>query len=441
MALIRSLTTGTTSLQAHQQRLDVISNNIANVNTVGYKASEATFVDQLSQVMNLGVGPSNIAQGGTGGVDPLQIGLGVRMGAVRTDFSQGSIRTTNRALDVAIAGDGFFALSSNGTQLYSRAGNFSLDKNGNLVDSVSGAFVQGYNDKVDATGKIVKDSSGTNVLDRNLTNVVISPNVKSSPRQTQNVQMAGNLNASLQTGETAQTSVSVYDNIGISHVMNLTFTKSATANEYAITGTVDGQNVTLPASAATVTFNPDGSLSTPLSFDIKATDLNTALGSGTPFDPTKDVTIELAQSGNLLNGITQFAGQSSVNLVSQDGYAAGNLSSLSVDSTGRIFGGFTNSQTEVLGQIAVAKFTNPSGLTKQGDSLFSVSPNSGLPNIGTASDIFSSVKIEGGALEDSNVDLTTQFTDLISTQRAFEAASRTITISDQFLQEINSLKR
>ena len=138
MALIRSLTTGTTSLQAHQQRLDVISNNIANVNTVGYKASEATFVDQLSQVMNLGVGPSNIAKGGSGGVDPLQIGLGVRMGAVRTDFSQGSIRTTNRALDVAITGDAFFALQSNGSMMYSRAGNFSLDKNGNLVDSVSG---------------------------------------------------------------------------------------------------------------------------------------------------------------------------------------------------------------------------------------------------------------------------------------------------------------
>ncbi len=441
MALIRSLTTGTTSLQAHQQRLDVISNNIANVNTVGYKASEATFVDQLSQVMNLGVGPSNIAKGGTGGVDPLQIGLGVRMGAVRTDFSQGSIRTTNRALDVAITGDAFFALQSNGSMMYSRAGNFSLDKNGNLVDSVSGAFVQGYNDKVDASGKVVKDSTGNNVLDRNLTNVLISPNIKSSPRQSQTVQMAGNLSAALQTGETAQTSIPVYDNIGISHVLNITFTKSATANQYAMTGTIDGQNITLPAAAGNVTFNADGSINTPLNFSITAANLNTALGSGTPFDPAKDVSIVLAEAGNLLNGITQFAGQSSVNLVSQDGYAAGNLSSISVDSTGRIFGGFTNSQTEVLGQIAVAKFTNPSGLQKTGDSLYTVSPNSGLPNIGTASDIFASVKVIGGALEDSNVDLTTQFTDLISTQRAFEAASRTITISDQFLQEINSLKR
>ncbi len=441
MALIRSLTTGTTSLKAHQQRLDVISNNIANVNTVGYKASEATFVDQLSQSMSLGVGPSNIASGGTGGVNPQQIGLGVRMGAVSTDFSQGSIRTTNRSLDAAITGDAFFCLQSNGSMQYSRAGNFSLDKNGNLVDSVSGAFVQGYNDKVDATGKVVKDSSGANVLDRNIANIFISPNVKSSPRQTQSVEMAGNLSASLKSGETAQTSIPVYDNIGISHVLELTFTKSATPNQYSLAGTLDGNAITLPATASNITFNADGSINTPLNFTVAASNLNTALGGTTSFDTTKDLNIVLAQSGNLLNGITQFAGQSSVNLVSQDGYAAGNLSSLSIDPTGRIFGGFTNSQTEVLGQLAVAKFTNPSGLMKTGDSHFTVSPNSGLPNIGTASDIFASVKVVGGALEDSNVDLTSQFTDLISTQRAFEAAARTITISDQFLSEINQLKR
>ncbi|MFN9776910.1 MAG: flagellar hook protein FlgE [Candidatus Kapaibacterium sp.] len=442
MALIRSLTTGSTSLRAHQQRLDVISNNIANVNTVGYKSSQSQFVDQLSQVMSLGSAPTSIAMGGIGGVDPEQIGLGVRLGAIRSDFSQGNIRTTNRALDVAINGDAFFALSLNGSASYTRAGSFSLDKDGNLVDSVSGAFVQGYNNKLDANGRILKDSTGTAILDKSLASLRIDPNVKSSPKQSTQAMMAGNLSASLQSGESVQSAIPVYDNLGISHVLELKFTRTANANEYSLTGTIDGKALTLPAAAGTVTFKTDGTIDTPLNFDISAADMNTALGAGvTSFDTTKNLNIVLAEPNRILNGITQFAGQNSLNLVSQNGYAAGNLTGLTIDPTGKILGAFTNSQSEVLGQIAVARFTNPSGLLKQGDNLFSVSANSGLPNIGTAAEIFTSVKMIGGALEDSNVDLTEQFTDLISTQRGFEAAARTITISDQFLQEINQLKR
>lgn len=441
MALIRSLTSGTSSLKSHQQRLDVISNNIANVNTTGYKSSEASFSEQYAQVIGLGIAPSNISAGGTGGLDPMQIGLGVRLGAVKTDFSQGSIRTTNRPLDLALAGEGFFALKANGQSLYTRAGTFSLDRNGNMVDSATGAFVQGYNFKRDAQGRPIKDSSGTNVLDRELTNVQIDP-IQSNPRQTQNVKMAGNLNASMLTGENAQTSITIYDNIGNSHVLQVTFTKTANPNEFAMTGTLDGNTLTLPPASTTLSFNADGSMNNPLDFTITGADMNTALGgSSTAFDATKDMKVVLAQAGNLFSGLTQFAGQNSVTAFEQDGYTAGNLSRISVDKTGRVIGAFTNGQSEVLGQIAVAKFTNPGGLIKEGSNTFSVSPNSGLPNIGTAVEIFPSTQIQGSALEESNVDLTEQFTDLISTQRAFEAAARTITISDQFLQEVNQLKR
>lgn len=442
MALIRSLTSGTSSLQAHQKRLDVISNNIANVNTVGYKSGQATFAEEFAQVTGLGIAPTAIEAGGVGGVDPIQTGLGVRLGSIKTDFSQGSIRTTNRALDVALTGDGFYALSSNGSQYYSRAGSFSLDRNGNLVDSSTGAFVQGFNIEKDSSGRPLKDSSGTNILDRQLTNIEISPNFKSNPRQTQTVKMAGNLNASMATGETAQTSITVYDNIGNSHVMQFTFTKSATANEYALTATLDGNAVTLPTAAQTIVFNADGSMNSPLDFTLAGSDFNTALGgSSTAFDATKNTTITLATPNNLFNGLTQFAGQNSVTAYEQDGFTAGNLAKVSVDKAGRIIGAFTNGQSEILAQFAVAKFTNPGGLIKEGNNMYSLSPNSGLPNIGTAVEIFQSTQILGSSLEESNVDLTEQFTDLISTQRAFEAAARTVTISDQFLQEITQLKR
>jgi len=442
MALIRSLTSGTSSLKAHQQRLDVISNNIANVNTVGYKSSEASFADQFSQVLGLGVAPTAIQAGGVGGVDPVQIGLGVRLGSVKTDFTQGSIRTTNRALDVALTGDGFFSLKSNGQQYYSRAGSFSLDRNGNLVDSSTGSFVQGFNIKQDTTGRPMKDSAGSNILDRQLTSVEVSPNFKSNPRQTESVKIAGNLNASMQSGEAAQTSITVYDNIGNSHILQMTFTKSTTANQFAITATLDNNSLALPSGTNPITFNADGSMNTPLAFTVGGTALNAALGStSTAFDATKSLDVTLASSNNLFNGLTQFAGQNSVTAFEQDGYTAGNLARISVDNTGRIVGAFTNGQSEILAQIAVAKFTNPGGLIKEGNNMYSVSPNSGLANMGTAVEIFQSTQIKGGSLEDSNVDLTEQFTDLISTQRAFEAASRTITISDQFLQEINQLKR
>ncbi|MBL7976169.1 MAG: flagellar hook protein FlgE [Candidatus Kapabacteria bacterium] len=441
MALLRSLTAGTSSLKAHQQRLDVISNNIANVNTTGYKSSEASFAEQFSQSLALGVAPSNISAGGNGGINPVQIGLGVKLGAVRTDFTQGSIRTTNRSLDLALSGDGFFAMEQNGQDLYTRAGTFSLDRSGNLVDSNTGAFVQGYNFKVDTNGRPVKDSSGTNILERKLTHVNLNLQ-QSNPRQTEQVKLAGNLNASMQTGENAQTSITIYDNIGNSHVLQITFTKSSTANQFNLTGTLDGNAVSLPSGAGTVSFNADGSINTPLSFNITGTNLNAALGaSSTAFDTTKNIGVQLAQAGNLFSGLTQYAGQNSVTAFEQDGYTAGNLSRLSVDKTGRVIGAYTNGQSEVLAQVAVAKFVNSGGLVKEGNNTYSVSPNSGLPNIGTATEIFPSTAMLGGSLEESNVDLTEQFTDLISTQRAFEAASRTITISDQFLQEINQLKR
>jgi flagellar hook protein FlgE len=170
--------------------------------------------------------------------------------------------------------------------------------------------------------------------------------------------------------------------------------------------------------------------------------LNAVFGGGAqPYDDTKSLTVELARAGDLLSGITQFAASSTLTVSKQDGFPPGDLQNVSIDSTGKIIGLFTNGQSGILGQLAIAQFSNPGGLSRDGNGLFNVSPNSGLPIIGTAVEIFQSTSVIGGALEESNVDLTEQFADMISTQRAFEASARTITTSDQLLQEVTNLKR
>jgi flagellar hook protein FlgE len=249
MALIRSLSAGTSSLRAHQQRLDVISNNIANVNTIGFKGSRTTFAEQFSQTFGSGSSPSNIAAGGIGGVDPVQIGLGVRLGAIKLDLNQGSIQNTTRALDLALQGDGFFVFKQNGQTLYSRAGAFSVDSRGNLVDSSSGSYVQGYNLETDSSGRVFKDSSGTNQLNRKVTNVEISPTFKSAPRQTQSVQITGNLRGDANTGDEFNTSITIYDTQGAPRVLNLAFTKTA-PNTFGLVATMDS-NATPIAGAPT----------------------------------------------------------------------------------------------------------------------------------------------------------------------------------------------
>ncbi|MFP4528278.1 MAG: flagellar hook protein FlgE [Candidatus Kapaibacterium sp.] len=440
MALIRSLTIGASSLQAHQQRFDVISNNLANSNTIGYKSSQANFVDQLSQTMKHGRNPDQVGEVGAGGTNPLQYGLGVKMGSVMMDMTQGPIETTNRPLDMAIQGDGFFIYNMRGQDFYSRAGAVTRDRDGYLIDSASGAYLQGYNVETDATGRIMRNTEGRNIINSSMQNIRIESNMISAPAQTQNIRLSGNLNSEAPTGEARTTSIDIFDNVGGVHTVSLTFTKSANPGEYAVTGEVDGNAVNL--SAANITFNDDGTVSTPNYLDVTAADLNAALGQQLFDENTpKDISIELADPNNLLQGMTNFAANTSATIVEKDGFSIGEIIELQVDPEGKIWGSFTNGQSEVLGQLAIAKFSNQDSLIKEGGNFYSMSPNSGLPNIGTAGDIFPSTKIAGNALEQSNVDLTQEFTEMISTQRAFEAAARTITVSDQLISETTMLKR
>lgn len=440
MAISRALAIGTSSLRSHQRRFDVISNNVANINTTGYKASRVNFVEQFNQIINRGRASNVVGGRGAGGYNPLQYGLGVRVGSVSPDLSQGVLETTNRPLDMAIQGDGFFIYQLDGRQFFSRSAPIIRDSEGYLIDPSTGAILQGFNVNRNANGFIIYDANGISSLSKSLNNLQIPSSTIAPPRQTQLIRMTGNLSANAQANSTALSSITIYDNLGTAHNLTFTFTKTANPNEWTISATIDGNALTI--GATTLTFNSDGTINTPTSLTITAANLNTALGQNV-FDATtpRDITVELAPTGSLLQGITQFSGISTVTFQYQDGYTLGELSDLSVDYTGKIWGSFTNGRTELLGQVALARFTNPSALVREGNNLFAVAPDSGTPLIGTAGEIFPSNRIYSGALEQSNVDLAEQFTNMITTQRAYEAAARTITVTDVMLAETNNLKR
>lgn len=440
MSISRSLSIGTSSLRSHQRRFDVIANNVANINTTGFKANRVNFVEQLYQVFNRGQAPNIVAGIGAGGLNPIQYGLGVRVGSITPDLSQGVIEATGRPLDMAIQGDGFFVYQLFGRQYFSRSAPINRDSQGYLVDPTTGAFLQGYNVVRDVNGFIVRDSNGNSEINKVVSNIQIPTTTISPPNQTQNAKISGNLDASASQGTTASTSIIIYDDLGASHTLRFTFTKTANPNEWTIDAEIDGTSFTLANN--TITFNGNGTINSPTSLSITAQTLNQALNQQV-FDETtpKDITIELAPGSNPLQGLTQFAGASTVSFAYQDGFPTGDLIDLSVDETGKIWGSFTNGKTELLGQVALARFANSSALVREGNNYFSVSPDSGLPLFGTALETFGSTRIYSAALEQSNVDLTEQFTEMITTQRAFEAAARTITITDTLLAETNQLKR
>lgn len=439
MGLTRSLATGASSLKAHQQNFDVISHNLANANTIGYKSNRATFKEEFNQVIKHGRSPE---AGGTntGGVNPFQFGLGVRLGSIEQNMSQGAIEATERPLDLAIRGDGFFVFNHNNRELYSRAGNLSMDKQGFLVDGGSGAYLQGYNVETDSNGVIVKDSNGVNNLAGTKANLRIPPDIISSPRQTKEVSLTGNLDSGNSEGYTKNTSISIFDTLGSAHELKFTFTKTANPNEYSIAAQIDGNDITLTDS--TLLFNNDGTLNTPSSINLAASELNTLIGQPV-FDETtpSDINVKLTDAANITSGLRSYSGPNTATVADQDGYKSGSLLAIDVDDTGTLRGSFTNGQEEVLGRVLVGKFTNNEGLVREGGNFYAASPNSGLANIGTAVDLFPSTSISGNSLEMSNVDMTVEFTKMISTQRGFEAAARIITVSDQLLSETTMLKR
>lgn len=406
--MMRSLFSGVSGLKNHQTRMDVIGNNIANVNTVAFKASRVTFEDILSQTIE---GARSPQTGGAGGVNPKQVGLGVRIGSIDTLFTQGGLQTTDNPTDFAIQGDGFFVVSDGRQTYYTRDGAFKLSADGSLVNS-GGLRVQGW----------LADANGIIDTTKALQDIYIPLGTQMKPKATESVTFEGNLDANATNGATWVTSAQVYDSLGNVHTLSITFTKSGT-NTWDWEATLDG---VAPSSggSGTIVFDAGGLVSSGGTGGAEFT---------IPGANTLNVAIDFS-------ALTQFGGNPSAYISYQDGYKAGSLDMVTTDSNGIITGIFTNGQSKPLAQIALATFPNPQGLLKQGGNLYQISNNSGLPSIGPANS-GGRGSIAVGALEMSNVDLAQEFTNMIVTQRGFQANSRVITTSDEMLQDLINIKR
>jgi flagellar hook protein FlgE len=396
--MLRSLFAGISGLRTHQTMLDVTGNNIANVSTTGFKSSTSVFEDTLSQMLAAAGAPT----GSAGGTNPAQVGLGVRVAGITTNFAQGSAQATGRSTDLMISGDGFFVVRQGAEDLYTRAGAFNFDANGLLV-TPDGSAVQGWS----ATNGTI-DTNGV------IGDIRLPVGATLPPVATTTVGLTGNLPGDAAVGTVEHSSIKVYDAAGTAANLDLTFTMGAGGvwTVGSSSGTVSPATLSFTGSGATpsatsVTFSPTGG------------------GPSISVDTSK---------------LTGFSGQNSMAATSQDGSAAGTLQAFSMSPDGTLVGVFSNGLKSPLGQIALANFNNPPGLEKVGGSLYRTTVNSGTPQLGTAS-TGGRGSLASGELEMSNVDLAAEFTNLIVAQRGFQANSRVITTSDQILEDLVNLKR
>jgi flagellar hook protein FlgE len=420
---VGSFSAGLSGLNANGQALSVIGNNLANINTVGFKASTVSFTDLVSQ--NVGGSSAN----------PMQVGLGVSTGSISPVFSQGAIENTREASNVAIQGNGLFLLSgTDGGVSYTRAGNFSFDASGNLV-SADGLRVQGYTTIDPTTGNVVTSGSPTDIA--------VPPGVLRPPRATTSISTQTNLDASASTGDTFTTSVQVYDSLGTPHVATITYTKSATVGQWGYEVTVPGSEATgtagttagtIQLGTGTLTFSGLGALTTPAA-DVTLSAPATWKDGATPNTMTWDI-----YDANGTASITGFTSASATSSISQNGSAPGIISNVSIATDGTIVATFGAGQTVVVGQLALASFNNPKGLVKLGNNRYGESQVAGIPSVGTAGTGGRGTLI-GSALEQSNVDIAQEFTQMILAQRGYQANSKTITVSDELLVDTLALKR
>ncbi len=406
-------------LNANQQKLNVIGNNLANINTVAFKASSVQFMDLVSQTV------------GGGSANPMQVGLGVTTGAISPNFNQGGLENTGVPTHVAVQGRGFFVVGNGANdRSFTRAGDFSFDANGRLVSS-EGLPVQGYTEVDAATGQIITTGQPGDI--------VVPPGVLRAPGPTTLFSTNTNLDAKAAVGDTFTASVQLFDALGAEHVATVTYTNTAPgAWSYDISvdgGEVTGGTAGTPSSIATgnVTFGPTGLLTAPAA-DVVVTSPAWANGAA-PTNFSWDLI-----DGNGTPSLTGYAATSATSSITQNGFAAGSISPISIDSFGRIQATIGTGRTITIAQLALANFSNPQGLVKLGANRFSETEGSGIPNIGTAT-TGGRGSIFGGALEQSNVDIAQEFTQMILAQRGYQANARSITVVDELLVETLNLKR
>jgi flagellar hook protein FlgE len=429
--VLRAMYSGVSGLKAEGEALGVVGDNIANVNTVGFKQQRAVFEDVL--------GHSILA-----GQSSALPGSGVRVGEVQQMFNQGTLSNTGVSTDLALNGDGFFVVKGSvegvSGDFFTRAGQFNIDKSGFLVNT-NGLQAQGYAANPDGTFQAALSSikAPTSALPPNKTSkITVTANLDSS----QKVLTAAwdPTNPSLTSN--FSTTVTTYDSLGNQHTLDVYFRKTADNNwDYHVLA--QGSELATPSAGfaevgtGAMTFTTDGALDTmttgtPVSVNWAGATTGQAI--------TLDLGTPRAAGGTGLDGTTQFASPSNVSSQSQDGYASGDFSGVAVDGQGVVTGLYTNGQKLAIGQLAVAKFRSNEGLGRAGQNLWIDTRDSGPAAMGTAGSGGRGA-MSAGALEGSNVDLADEFVSLIQHQRSFSANSKTITTADEMLQELINIKR
>ncbi len=486
--MMRSLYSGVSGLKNHQTRMDVVGNNISNVNTTGFKSSRVTFSDTLSQTLSGASAPTE----NRGGTNPKQIGLGSATSAIDTLFTDGSVQSTGVNTDLCLSGNGLFIVKDGNLSYYTRNGNFKFDKEGYYVNS-DGLKVQGWSattpgDAINTNGqpseicipagKTMAASATTKATFSSNLNaaepMIKSITITTADGQTETIDTAKRtfkVGAPYTVGGTASTIASltlnmtdgtnttetegsftvgyskpkttiatVHDSLGNSHNVVIYMTKTGADNtgstwrmsladvkdDDTSTATLkdsNGKDINLEMRKTEVKFNVNGGYDKG-SGTTKLTLINGAAG-------TQTVDLDFT-------ALTQYAGSSTA-FATTDGNAAGTLKSVSIDSAGVITGTYTNGLNVQEAQVAIAQFNNASGLTKTGNSLYTESNNSGTPNIGTISDL--GCTVTPSSLEMSNVDMASELTDMIVTQRGYQSNSKIITVSDELLETLINMKR
>ncbi len=394
-----------TGLEASSTALNTIANNLSNMNTTAFKSQDVTFSDLFYQQI-----------GDTGAGDPLQVGAGTQVASTETDFTQGSINETGNATDVALNGQGFFVVENGGTTEYTRDGNFTLSATGSLTTQ-DGQNVMGY--------PVINGAVDTNAP---LTAIQIPVGQVEQPAATTTMSLTANLDASAATGTQVPAQITIYDSLGVAHVATINFTsQGGGAWSYAISlpagDAAGGANLT-----GTLQFDANGNLTSPAANvpGISFTGLS---------DGANDLTLDWNLYGtNNTATITQVASDSAVSATNQNGYASGEYSGFTIDSSGVVSAEFSNGQTTAVGQLALASITNQQGLTIMAGNNYQTTLASGAASIGVAGSGGLGT-IQDEALEESNVDISTQFSDLIVQQQAFDASSKAITTFDTISQD------
>jgi flagellar hook protein FlgE len=427
MSILNAMYSGVSGLTAEGDALGVIGDNVSNTSTIGFKESRAVF--------------ENVLGGAIG--DPNAQGAGVRMDKAQQIFAQGTLETTGNATDLALSGDGFLVVagSVDGTtgNFYTRDGQTTLNKDGTLVNE-DGLDVQGY------------ASNGDGTFSSTLGNITV-PTSALSPKATSAINVTANLDATQTTPAAAwdptnpaatsnfSTSMKVYDSLGNAHSVDVyfrdegggTWSTHAIAQGSEVSGGTAGTNDEI--ATGTVTFNSSGALQS-VAMPPAAVTFNGAGAQSIAFNFGSPI----ASGGTGLGGTTQFGSASNVSAQSQDGYASGDLTGVSIDGNGVVNGNYSNGQTIAVAQLAVAKFQSNDGLGKAGHNLWTATNDSGVAAIGAAG-TGGRAAVVSGSLEQSNVDIAGQFVDLIAHQRSFQANSKTITTADQMLQDVISMKQ